>query len=224
MYKSRHMILLILLAAITTTLKAQDNELALRLQMGHNAVFGGFAAASVETVQTFECDFMLNAGAQYNTIGKTSIEARPGYFHDFSWGRLSAETLLAYTGISSVNSIAAGAGMGLSGKWLSGRLGYYYRMYGGGAGWIKEAFNVYYELNADLLQKIDDWNLRLTITNCEIFELERHFQPSFIALCNHYPQEHIGISFGVGCKPAGMFNMSADNYQSYIKAGICYRW
>ena len=68
------------------------------------------------------------------------------------------------------------------------------------------------------------WDLFLSITNNELFELERHFQPSFIAECFYYPTQKIGVPFGLGCKPAGMFNMSADYYQSYLKTGLCYRW
>ena len=62
------------------------------------------------------------------------------------------------------------------------------------------------------------------ITNCEIFELERHFQPTFIAEGTYCFKDHLGISLGIGCKPAGMFNMSADYYESFMNFGFSYRW
>lgn len=224
MYKFRYLVLIFLLLACPRILNAQDNGFALRLRTGHNTSFGGFAAVSMEAVHDLDFNLRLSAGAQYNSIGKTSAEVRPEYQFDVSWGKLSAESMISYTHLTSVNSIAAGAGIGLYGKRVGGRLGYYYRLYGGSGGWIKEAFNIYYEIHAEILPEIDRWDLQMIITNCEMFELERHFQPSFILQGCCYPRTHLGISFGVGCKPAGIFNISADYYQSYIKTGVCYRW
>lgn len=216
--------LLLLLASSTLTLNAQNNEIKMGVRAGHNAAFGGFAAVSLETVQTFCDNFSISGGLQYNTIGKTAIEALPSYNIPFDWGKLSVEALATYTCLSSINNVTAGAGMSIVSKSISGRLGYYYRILCSNGGKITEPFNVYYELRAHFLKKIENWNLDLVITNCEEFELERHFQPSFIAEGTCYPTSKLGISFGIGCKPSGMFNMSADYYQSYLKTGVCYRW
>lgn len=191
---------------------------------GHNAVYGGYTTVSAETVQTIRNDFRISGGIQYNTIGKTSIEARPSYNHDLPWGRISTEILLYYANLSTVNNFSAGAGLGLSGKWIGGKLGYYYRLFGNVGSKITEPFNVYYEFYCNLLPQIEDWDLKISITNNELFELERHYQPSFIAKCNYYPTENISLSLTAGCKPAGMFHLSSDYYQSHIKLGVCYRW
>jgi hypothetical protein len=202
----------------------KENEVTVGLRAGHNAAFGGFAAMSVETYQTIRGGLAISGGVQYNTIGKTTLEARPAYTIGFDWGRLTPELLLTYTDLASTGSFAAGAGLGADFGRVSAKLGYYYHTFGGHGGWITEPFNIYYELNVHLLKKVEDWKVDLTITNNEMFELERHYQPSFIAWCCHYPTDRLGISFGIGCKPAGMFHMSADYYQTYIKTGVCYRW
>ena len=224
MLRIKHLIITLLLAFGAISLNAQENELMLGVRAGHNVSFGGFAAISLETSQTFGGCFNIRGGAQYSTIGKTTVEARPSYFHSFSWGSLSVEALINYARLISINNLAAGAGVGIAGKWVGGNAGYYYRIYGGTGGRIVEPFNIYYELYANILPMIENWDLQFVITNNEIFELERHFQPSFIAQCRYYSGEHVGFSLGIGCKPAGMFNMSADYYQSYIKLGVCYRW
>ena len=224
MHRLRHLILTFFMMASALVVKAQENELELGLRAGDNSALGGFAAVSLETVQTFRNDFSISGGVQYNTIGRTSLEARPSYIFDFTWGRLSPEVLIAYTHLASVNCLAAGAGACVDfGRW-SGKLGYYYRLYGGNGGRITEPFNLYYQISVNLLEKAEKWDLDLSMTNNEIFELERHYLPSFIAECFYYPTSRMGISLGIGCKPAGMFHMSADYYQSYIKSGICYRW
>ena len=224
MFKLKHLVPALLIITSSIALKAQNNELTLGVRLGHNASLGNFAAISLETDQLINEKFNISGGLQYNTTGRTALEARPAYVHNLDWGILSAEVLLSYTAMHSVNNFAAGAGVGLTGRWVGAKLGYYYRLFGGSGNMIHEPFNIYYELCVKLLAKIADWDLDLIITNNERFELERHFQPSFIAQCSYYPIQRIGVSLGLGCKPAGMFNMSADYYQTSLKLGLCYRW
>ena len=224
MVRLRYLLTIILIASAASVVKAQDNMISLGLRGGYNVAFGGFGALSLETNLTFKQHFMINGGVQYNSIGKTTAEVHPAYYHDFSWGRISSEILLSYKNLSSVHSVGCGFGVGISSKWIGGKSGYFYRLYGGGDYFIKEPFNIYYELYGNLLPMIDNWDLKLVITNCEIFELERHYQPSFIALCDYYMRNGVGISMSIGCKPAGIFNMSPDYYESYLKLGVSYRW
>lgn len=224
MPRPRHIFLILSLVFTSLHLSAQESEIKVVIRGGHKAAFGGYGAISVEGFHTCKDYFDISGGAQYNSIGKTSAEARPAYFHDFSWGRLRAEALLTYTNLTAVNSIAAGAGVGISSRWIDIKAGYFYRIHAGRGGTIQEPFNIYYELCANLLPMIEDWDLQLFITNSEIFELERHYQPSFIAQCRYDLQNGVGISMGLGCKPAGIFNISADYYESYLKLGICYSW
>lgn len=222
--KLRYLFIVLLLSVIQPLLKAQDNELSLGLRAGNNAALGNFAAVSLEAAQTLGKDFSLNAGVQYSTLPRTALEMRPAYSRDFNWGKLSPELLLSYTRLESINNFALGFGAGVDMERISARLGYYYRLYGGHGGRITEPFNVYYELCLHFLKKIQKWNLDLLISNCEIFELERHYQPSFIAEVSYYPGARIGLMLGLGCKPSGMFHISADYYQSFLKTGICCRW
>ena len=224
MKKALSLFFMIMATAATAREPAKDNELLLDLRTGHNAAFGYFGAASLQTGLKFGNCYMLEAGIRYNSIGKVSAEIYPTYLKELTWGKLSTEVLIAYTGQKSVNSIAAGGGAGIYGKWIGAKLGYYYRMYGNHRTMIREPFNVYYELCANLLPMTESWDLKLYITNSEMFELERHYQPSFIAECRHYPTSGLGIKFGLGYKPAGMFNLSADYYQTFIDLGLCFRW
>lgn len=224
MIKFRYLFVILLVALAPQSLKAQDDEVKVGLRAGHNVAFGGFVATSLETNQTFSEDFSMLGGVQYSTIGRIAIEARPAYTMDFVWGELSAEVLLTYAHLASINNMAVGGGVCVDYGRLDAKLGYYYRLYGGRGGRITEPFNMYYGACVHLLQENENWDIHLTITNNEIFELERHYYPSFIAGCSYYPTRKMGISFCIGCKPAGMFNISADYYQSYIKTGVCYRW
>ena len=224
MRKLKLLFLTFVFASSPLILNAQENELKLGLRAGHNASFGEFAAVSLETAQTLGKNFSINGGIQYSTIGKTALEARPAYNIPFEWGKFSVESLLTYCNLSSVNNFTAGAGLSLDSRFIGVKVGYYYRLYSGQGHKITEPFNLYYDARIHLLSNIETWNLDLVATNCEIFELDRHYQPTFMVEGSYYPNSCIGISFGVGCKPSGMFHMSADYYQSYLKTGVCYRW
>ena len=132
--------------------------------------------------------------------------------------------MIVYRNFTTINSFAIGAGAKARFKWFRAKLGYYYHLFGSQVYKITEPFNIYYEFCADLLNRIENWDLKLILTNCEIFELERHYQPSFIAKCQFHLMPGLGLSLGLGCKPSGMFNLSADYYQAFLNLGICYRW
>ena len=132
--------------------------------------------------------------------------------------------MVAYSNFSTVNSLAIGVGAKAYLGRLSAKLGYYYHLYGNQACMITEPFNISYEFCVDILHKMENWALDLILTNCEPFELERHYQPSYIAECHHDFVKNLSLSIGIGYKPAGTFNISPDYYQSFIKTGLCYRW
>ena len=224
MLKFKSFIIFALALCWCCSLSAQSGKVQMEARAGHNTVFGGFVAPSVVAEYSLEDYFAISGGVQYNTIGRTAVEARPSYFHDLKWGRISAEALVHYTYMSSLNNFAAGAGIGLKTKWIDARLGYYYRLYGVPGNRITEPFNLYYLATIHCLPMFEKWDLDLTMSNCETFELERHYQPSFTVQGWFYPKEFLGITLGASYKAAGMFHLSSDYYQFYTKLGVCYRW
>ena len=74
MPKLKHLATTLLLAFCSIAMNAQNNEVMLNLRTGHNASFGGFAAASLEASNTISNSFKINSGIQYSSINKTAIE------------------------------------------------------------------------------------------------------------------------------------------------------
>ena len=220
-------IFLLLLLSVCVSIgqvQAQQGELTLGLKRGDNAIFGSFTALSVEVDYSLEKYFSMRGGVQYNTIGRGVAELRPQYFHDLNFGRVSGELLLNYSRQNSQKNYAIGAGAMLDSRsvWVS--LGYYYRVMTFGADALREPFNIYYELGVRCLPKFEMWDLNIILSNNRIFELERHYQPSFVVEAWWYPLSQLGVQAGVTYKPAGMFNISSDYYQLNVNVGVCYRW
>lgn len=205
-------------------LRAQSTELALGVRCGHNALFGRFAALSAEAQYEAKSHFVLRGGAQYSTIGRVAAELRPQYFHDFSVGRLTGQMLLGSTHQNLMNNYFVGGGASLDLRCLWVTLGYYHRTIVMGEDRICEPFNIYYELGIRTLHKLQKWDLNIMLTNSRPFELERHYQPSFVVEAWWHPGDRLSVLLGANYKPAGMFNITSDYYQIYGNIGVCYRW
>lgn len=205
-------------------MSAQENLLDVRIKAGDNASFGFFSSFSAAIDHRFADDFSLKGGAQYNTIGRTALELRP--HHSFSlWDLdLYTESLFHYANQSSINTIAAGLGLGYSSSYLSVFIGYYYRhFFAKESNWAEEA-NLYYKFCLSLIPFKETSDIFLYVTNSEMFELERHYQPSLVIQYWKYINESLGIGLGLSYKPAGMFHLTSDYYQTYLNFGLCYSW
>lgn len=221
----RFVILIIAITlAITGKVEAQSGEAILTVKGGHNAPLGPFAAIAVQAKYVAAKHFALRAGAQYNTIARVTAEFRPQYFHDLSFGRVSAEILFNYTYQSHLNNYAIGCGATLDIPRLWVTLGYYHRTMAMNTDKLHEPFNLYYELGIRCLPKYKKWDLNVVFTNSQLFELERHYQPTLAVESWWYPLENLGVQLGVNYKPAGTFHLSSDYYQIYANVGVCYRW
>lgn len=224
-YRMKYKIASLLFAlTLSNLIYAQENRVELSLKGGNNAVYGNFAAVSMG-VNTLPCkNFSLKGGLQYNFSSGLAVEARPAYCHDFSKIRLSAEALLHYRPQNGIHNVAVGCGLGIKARYLWAHLGYYHRSITAGGDSFYEPFNVYYELGLNILPSVKMCDLMLSVSNCRLFELERHYQPMFALDCMLYPFDKWGIAIGCCYKPAGIFNISSDYYQFYANVGVCYKW
>lgn len=220
----RLLLLFILFTTYIHVLRAQEAYTIFTLKGGRNALFDGFAALSVEAGYEAQNYFAVNGGAQYSTIGRVAAELRPRYFHDFSFGRLCGELLLGYASQSSMHNYVVGCGAWLDMKSVWAKLGYYHRTLVLCGDRVAEPFNICYELGVRCLSRLERWDLNLIITNCRLFEVERHYQPSFVVDAWWHPLDRLGVTLGVNYKPAGMFNITSEFYQLYANVGVCYKW
>lgn len=218
-----HLFLLLVIVG-SSTLYAQGGEVMLGIKRGNNAILGSFTAASVEAKYEHKDHFAIVGGAQSNTVGRVSAAVRPQYFHDFYFGRLYGEVMFEYSHQSRTDNYVIGCGTTLDARNLWVTIGYYHRTLTFDKDRICEPFNIYYELGVRCLPKLEQWDLNILFTNSKMFELERHYQPSFVIEGLWYPIEKLGIQAGVTYKPAGMFHISSDYYQFYANVGLCFKW
>jgi hypothetical protein len=221
--KQKYLFILTLML-FSTLAHAQRGGVSLNVKGGKNAVTGYFGAFSVEGFHSLEKNFSVKGGVQCTTNGNFAVEAHPSYFYDFASLRLHVEALLHYAPQSTFHNIAVGVGLGFRARYIHMTLGYYHRTIKSGNDRLDEPFNIYYELGVNCLPSIARWDLVLSISNSRLFELERHYQPSFGIDGWWYPSERIGVTLGLSYKPAGMFNITSEFNQLYSNLGVCCRW
>lgn len=220
----KRLILLLIFFCSLNLLYAQEGRTELYLSAGNNTVFGNFTAVSFKLHSYSKKNFSFKAGAQYNYSPYMVFEVRPGYSRKFSSCRLTLEGLLYYTPRKKIHNVAAGVGIGLDTRYINISLGYYYRAIAGKGSYLGEPFNIYYDFAVNCLPNTSACDLKFSISNSRMMELERHYQPSFAIDCWLYPFDRLGTVLGICYKPAGMFNLSSDYYQFYANLGVCYKW
>lgn len=203
---------------------AQERSISVGARGGYNLALGGYTAISLEGDYDLTEHWTVSGGALWSTIGRTAVELRRTYKLPTEWGSVELGSILHYSRLAAYNNLAAGVGVGLSSSVVFGRFGYYYRAFGAEGGHISEPFNLFYELGFHLLPKVERCDLQLIFTNCELLELERHYQPSWILRSRWSLSERLGLVVEGNYKSAGMFHMSTNFYQLSIKAGLCYNW
>ncbi len=203
---------------------ATGGDITFDTRCGYNASFGWYGTAAFTAQYSLPHFFHLKGGIQYNSIQRIAAEVRPAYFYDFECGRIHAEILCHYNRQGAINTICVGGGIGFTMPYIWANLGYYYRCFGYETLSLQEPFNIYYELGVNCLPKVEKWDLMIAATNSTLYDVERHYQPSLVVKSWWYPTSSVGIMLGAAYKPAGMFNISSNHYQTYINVGVQYRW
>lgn len=198
---------------------------SLELQGGHSAVWGRYGAVGMSAYYSLPQYFAVQGGVQYNITNCVVADVRPAFIYHIASGRLHIEALCHYTMVQhSAQSLCFGAGVGFTGKYIWCNAGYYYRTLGISALTVAEPFNIYYELGVNCLPNVESWDLTVAVTNSNMYDLERHYQPSLQVDACWHTTPSLGLLCGVRYKPAGMFNLSSDYYQLSVNVGVVYRW
>lgn len=193
---------------------------------GDNTVFGTFGGTQVSASHSCDRYFQVRGALRYYSFPSWTSDIRPGYFHDFRFGRISAEADLVVNSHSSTMNVCAGFSAAMHLRWFRMRLGYYYRRLSpvGLPGSLTEPCNLMYEFAADCLGRVDRWDLLVSVSNCGLGEMERVYYPTFSVDVGYRPHERIGLCLTLASRRAGMFNIAATHHQSSLSLGVKYIW
>lgn len=89
---------------------------------------------------------------------------------------------------------------------------------------IVEPFNICYKIEAFICKQTSPWNISLCATNITDYQIERVWQPMFMATGLYNIDNHWQVNLAVLCKPTGMFHLNAKYYGSEVRAGFNYNF
>jgi len=205
---------------------SRSSGVELEVASGHSVLSGRYHSEALILRHAFARHFRIRAGVQTVSFGKRVVDVRPAFFHDFRFGRAVLEALVSYGTLSGSHILSAGVGAGMEMPRWWFFLGYCRRTFSarGYSGKIVEPVNMIYEIGVSLLPRCDEWDALLHVSNRTMFDVERVYQPVFSAEALWHPCRKVSLRLGAGYKPAGMFHLSHNYYQSFVKFGISYKW
>ncbi len=87
-----------------------------------------------------------------------------------------------------------------------------------------EPFNLIYSIKGSVRPKSSRWNVTLGMSNVDIFEMERGWQPLFSLGGRFDVTDSIVMTLDTFCKPAGMFHLNAEFYAETVRFGLTYKF
>jgi len=115
-------------------------------------------------------------------------------------------------------------GLGATVRHFDGMLGISFRVMTRKDSYYKESifepFNFQYDMGMILFTQPKRWNIRLSISNYDVFLFERAENIIFSLKGNYRFSNRFSIFCTANLRPAGNFNLTANYYSFYMQIGI----
>jgi hypothetical protein len=202
-------------------------------EYSYNTTWSHHGNLDVQALLPFNPYFEMEAKIQFSTANVYTevVQLRPKF--TLPVGEMFLETDLMYRAVARnrVSDFTAGLGVGYRMDYVSVTLGLFARMMSDwGRSWyanetyVVEPFNVMYRIEAFCRPQNNPWNLSFCVSNVDDYQMERVWQPLFMANAYYDVVDHWRLNFGVQCKPTGMFHLDATFYGATFRTGFTYKF
>jgi len=231
--------LVILMVAALLPAMAQvqygTNRYAVRFNAGynHNTTYGSHAGFDIGAFMPVNEHFEMQADLRFTTANTHAIgvQLRPKFAvpvgEMFIEGRLFAGLYPR----DCYNDLTQALAVGYRMEYVSVQLGFSTRLimeapydWHANTNIIAEPFNICYRIEAFVRPFTSPWNISLCISNMTDYQIERVWQPIFMANGRYNIDEHWQVNLSALCKPTGMFHLNAKYYAAEVRAGFAYNF
>jgi len=203
------------------------------VEYSYNTTWGHHGNFDVQALLPINKHFEMETKLQFSTanVHTSVVQLRPKF--QLPVGELFIETdvLLKAVARNRMNDLTAALGLGYRMDYVSVTLGLFSRvMADWGRSWysdesfVAEPFNVLYRVEVFCRPQDNPWNLSFCISNVDDYQMERMWQPLFMAGAWYDIDNHWRLNFGAECKPTGMFHLDATFYGATARAGFTYKF
>lgn len=202
-------------------------------EYSYNRTWGHHGNFDVQALMPINKYFEIEAKLQFSTsnVHTGVVQLRPKF--ELPVGEMFIETDVMFKAVARnrINDFTAALGVGYRMDYVSVMLGLFGRvMDNWDRRWhteetyVVEPFNFLYRVEVFCRPQDNPWNLSFMISNVDDYQMERTWQPLFMAGAWYDVTDNWRLNFGVQCKPTGMFHLDASFYGATARAGFSYRF
>lgn len=202
-------------------------------EYSYNRTWGHHGNFDVQALMPINKYFEMEAKLQFSTANVHTgvVQIRPKF--ELPIGEMFIETDVMFKAVARnrINDFTAALGVGYRMDYVSVMLGLFSRvMDNWDRNWhteetyVVEPFNFLYRVEVFCRPQDNPWNLSFMISNVDDYQMERTWQPLFMAGAWYDVTNNWRLNFGVQCKPTGMFHLDASFYGATARAGFSYRF
>lgn len=236
--KKRLLLIIVAVAAMLPSMAQVQygaNQYAVRMNIGylHNTTYGSYAGFDFGGFMPINQHFEMQADLRFTTAGyhALGIQLRPKFAVPVGEFYLEGRLLSGLYERDGFNDLTQALAVGYRMDYVSFQVGMSTRIimptpydWHDGSNIIVEPFNICYRLEVFVRPQTSPWNISLCASNMTDYQIERVWQPIFMANGLYNIDEHWQVNLSALCKPTGMFHLNAKYYAAELRAGFAYNF
>ena len=203
------------------------------VEYSYNTTWGHHGNFDIQSLMPFNPHFEMEAKLQLSTANVYTgmVQLRPKF--ELPVGELFLETDVLYRAVARnrIGDLTGALGVGYRMDYVSVMLGMFYRViddwdrsWHSKESYVSEPFNLLYRLEVFCRPQNNPWNLSFIFSNMDDYQMERMWQPLFMATAWYDVTDHWRVNFAAQCKPTGMFHLDATFYGAMFRTGFTYKF
>ena len=230
--------MILLLAAVLPVMSQVQfgtDRYSVRAHIGyaHNTTYGSHAVFDIGGFMPLNEHFEMQADLRLSTAGTHAlgVQFRPKFAVPVGEFFLEGRLLSCLYSKDGYNDLTQVLSVGYRMDYVSFQVGMSTRLiietpynWHGNSNIIVEPFNICYKLEVFVRPQTSPWNISLCASNMTDYQVERVWQPSFMANGRYNIDEHWQVNLSALCKPTGMFHLTAKYYGAEVRAGFAYNF
>lgn len=206
---------------------------SVRLNVGynHNTTYGSHAGVDFGAFMPINEHFEMQADLRFSSANNHAlgVQLRPKFAVPVGEFFLEGRLLSNLYKHDGYNDLTQALAVGYRMDYVSFQVGMSTRLimespydWHSNSNIIVEPFNICYKLEVFVRPHTSPWNISLCASNMTDYQIERVWQPIFMANGRYNINEHWQVNLGALCKPTGMFHLNAKYYAAEVRAGFAY--
>ena len=211
------------------------NRYSVRMNAGynHNTTYGSHAGVDFGAFMPINEHFEMQADLRFTTANNHAlgVQLRPKFAVPAGEFFLEGRLLFNLYERDGYNDLTQAIAVGYRMEYVSFQVGMSTRLimespydWHSNSNIIVEPFNICYRLEVFVRPQTSPWNISLCASNMTDYQIERVWQPVFMANGRYNINDHWQVNLGALCKPTGMFHLNAKYYAAEVRAGFVYQF